>query len=210
MTLTFDGSEHLRPEDLARIIELVTSRLGATWRPGTPTSQVNGGYYYDILDNSGAVRYEYGAAPWLPGCAWRLEARVVEENIPVQADRLSKLPRMIDEEIMRAGMQAAGAAKHGVEAGGDGEGAPVASYPAQQGNASPARDMTQLTDLERACLAWVSRDGLVGNMSEFLGEWYDESQGKGFYTTDKLRRALEKAGKKGLIKKGPNRRWEPI
>ncbi len=67
----------------------------------------------------------------------------------------------------------------------------------------------ELSDIEKCCLAWVNRDGLISDMSQFLYDWHD--LGGKEYAEAYFQRALPKfAAEKGLIEKGPNRRWRVV
>lgn len=64
----------------------------------------------------------------------------------------------------------------------------------------------KFTDLEKCCLAWAGRDGLSGNMQDFLSNWNEENNH--YYSKDMLKRALKNMKEKGLIEK-QGRFWKP-
>ena len=66
--------------------------------------------------------------------------------------------------------------------------------------------LAKLTDIEKCCMAWAGRDGITGNMTDFLLAW--ENNGGGFYSVSMLQRALRRAEKKGLVEKNPQDRWK--
>jgi hypothetical protein len=66
----------------------------------------------------------------------------------------------------------------------------------------------ELNDLEECCMAWVNRDNLYANMSDFLSN-YDDLTGH-FYKVDKIKRTLPKVYLKGYIEKLPNGRWSAL
>lgn len=63
----------------------------------------------------------------------------------------------------------------------------------------------ELSDLEKACIAWAKRDGLTKDKADFLTDWYNH--GGKYYSVYVFRRALVNSGNKGLIDKGSNGRW---